>query len=70
MDKPKESESSDSKCKDGRRVIRLQNTSLYIFGPNNSLRRTLATVISSNYFEETVMCLIALSSMLLMIDTP
>jgi len=48
----------------------LTGTSLYLFGPKNAFRITLAKFINNPYFEETIMYLIGLNSILLMIGEP
>ena len=48
----------------------LNGTSLYLFGPKNAFRLTLAKFTANPYFEETIMYLIGLNSVLLMIGEP
>lgn len=50
--------------------IELEGTSLYIFGPDNVFRKWLAVLAMSKYFENFIMWMIGINSMLLFLDTP
>ena len=50
--------------------ILLEGNSLYIFGPENVFRKWLAIISMSKYFENFIMWMIGLNSMLLFLDTP
>ena len=59
-----------SKRKNEVKTIELEGDSLYIFGPENVFRKTLAVVSLNPYFENLIMWMIGLNSMLLFLDTP
>ena len=48
----------------------LEGTSLYLFGEDNTFRWWLAAISMSKYFENFIMWMIGLNSMLLFLDTP
>lgn len=50
--------------------IELEGVSLYLFGPDNQFRKWLAIISMNKYFENFIMWMIGLNSMLLFLDTP
>jgi hypothetical protein len=49
---------------------KLQGNSCYLFGPENWLRKTLSYMVENSYFENFIMWMIFINSLLLFLDTP
>jgi hypothetical protein len=51
-------------------AIYLEGRSLYLFGPNNILRKFLSEVIAHPKFDDFILLLIMISTVLLTLDSP